>query len=191
MSILDLARGFPGHPSHPPLTDATIGAWTVGTAAAVLSWAGWHEATMASAALVAMTFGMLFALPTIATGFLDYVKVSSGTPLRRTVNMHMVAMLTAFVLYGITVLQIADAPWRFEAGEVGTTGGLLALGSLAALTIGGWIGGTITFVYGMRVESAGMDTPATSAISPAPSEEDSVEGASGGGSGPAPTGNAG
>ncbi len=33
-------RGFPGHPSHPPLTDVTIGAYTFGTVAAILSKAG-------------------------------------------------------------------------------------------------------------------------------------------------------
>ena len=36
-------RGMPGHPSHPPLTDVTVGAYTVATIAAILSKAGVAE----------------------------------------------------------------------------------------------------------------------------------------------------
>ena len=32
MKLRYLIRGLPGHPLHPPLTDATIGAYTVATA---------------------------------------------------------------------------------------------------------------------------------------------------------------
>jgi hypothetical protein len=30
--LIDLIKGWPGKPSHPPLTDASIGAYTVGVA---------------------------------------------------------------------------------------------------------------------------------------------------------------
>jgi hypothetical protein len=33
---VNVLRGLPGHPLHPPLTDATIGAYTVATGFAVL-----------------------------------------------------------------------------------------------------------------------------------------------------------
>jgi hypothetical protein len=36
LNPLDLVRGFPGKPSHPPLTDASIGAYTAGVAMLVL-----------------------------------------------------------------------------------------------------------------------------------------------------------
>jgi len=38
-----LYRGFPGHPLHPPLTDATIGIYTFAIVAAVLSKVGIAE----------------------------------------------------------------------------------------------------------------------------------------------------
>ena len=41
----------------------------------------------------------------------------------------------------------------------------LALIGFALLTLGGWLGGTIVFVYGMRV-LAKEDEPALSAVSP-------------------------
>jgi hypothetical protein len=33
------ANGFPGHPLHPPLTDATIGAYTAATVLGILAHA--------------------------------------------------------------------------------------------------------------------------------------------------------
>ena len=35
-----LWRGFPGHPLHPPLTDATIGAYTAAMALAIADVSG-------------------------------------------------------------------------------------------------------------------------------------------------------
>ena len=32
MRLIQLLKGWPGKPSHPPLTDASIGAYTVGVA---------------------------------------------------------------------------------------------------------------------------------------------------------------
>ena len=43
MKLEHLYRGFPGHPLHPPLTDATIGTYTFATIAAVLSKVGIAE----------------------------------------------------------------------------------------------------------------------------------------------------
>ena len=44
-----LLRGLPGHPLHPPLTDATIGAYTFAAAMAVLSRLGVSEHNTATA----------------------------------------------------------------------------------------------------------------------------------------------
>ena len=43
MKLSYLWRGLPGHPIHPPLTDATIGTYTFATVAAVLSKVGVAE----------------------------------------------------------------------------------------------------------------------------------------------------
>jgi hypothetical protein len=40
MKLSYVVRGLPGHPVHPPLTDATIGIYTAATAFAVLSAIG-------------------------------------------------------------------------------------------------------------------------------------------------------
>ena len=62
--LIDLIKGFPGHPTHPPLTDASIGTYTVGVAMLVAGAAGLEEKQMAHGALIALSFGILLAAPT-------------------------------------------------------------------------------------------------------------------------------
>ncbi len=51
--LLGLARGFPGHPLHPPLTDAALGAYTIGVVMLVGGALGIEEEQMAHGALLA------------------------------------------------------------------------------------------------------------------------------------------
>ena len=81
-------RGFPGHPSHPPLTDVTIGAYTFATIAAILSKLGVAEGAFAQAWWLALVVGAASSLFTVFTGFLDWLKISTGTPLWRTATIH-------------------------------------------------------------------------------------------------------
>src|SRR5437763_3799085 len=80
-------RGFPGHPSHPPLTDVTIGAYTFATVAAILSKFGVAEHAFAQAWWLALIVGACSSLFTVATGFLDWLQISTGTPLWRTATI--------------------------------------------------------------------------------------------------------
>src|SRR6266480_4278449 len=128
MKLSYLWKGLPGNPLHPPLTDATIGAYTVATVLAFLCQIGVSEGNC--------TKGWWLALIAAIAGHDDYV-----------------------------------------AGSV--TGGsfVLTLIGFAFLTLGGWLGGAVVFVHGMRVLSL-VDEPTAGAVSPAPSPE--KEGAEGG-----------
>ena len=48
--LLELVKGFPGHPSHPPLTDVSIGAYTVGALMLVLGALGSRRSRWPTAA---------------------------------------------------------------------------------------------------------------------------------------------
>jgi len=61
---MKLIKGWRGKPSHPPLTDASIGAYTVGSLMLVLGALGLEERQMAHGALLAISGGLLVALPT-------------------------------------------------------------------------------------------------------------------------------
>jgi uncharacterized membrane protein len=161
-SPLRLIKGFPGKPLHPPLTDASIGAYTAGVAMLVLGALGVQEEEMAHGALLAISFGLIVALPTALTGLLDWLDIPKGTPARTVATIHLFVMLSATVLFALT--WIAQRP-GYNADEVRTLGWVLGLISLAVLAVGGNIGGTNVFVYGIRVLKR-PDTPVSKALNP-------------------------
>ena len=160
-------RGFPGHPSHPPLTDATIGAYTFATAAAVLSKLGVADNAFAQAWWLALLVALAFSLVTVVTGVLDWLVISSGTPLKRTANTHALVMVTATVCF---VLAIVFGHDDYVRQAVSTGGLILTLAGFVFLTAGGTFGGSIVFVHGMRVLNL-VDEPTRRAIVPGSHDE--------------------
>ena len=148
--MISLIRGFRGHPSHPPLTDVTIGAFVLAAALSVLGRAGVAEGKLGPAAWLALIGGLVAAAPTAVTGFADWLLIEWGSKPWRTATIHLTAMVTSVVLF-------AAAAWLqwpgYRDGSVTTGGLLLALAGLVALTAGGWYGGAIVFVHGIRVEN--------------------------------------
>jgi uncharacterized membrane protein len=163
-----LYRGFPGHPLHPPLTDATIGTYTFATIAAVLSKVGIAEQEAAQGWTLALIVGLIISALTAITGFADWMQIARGTPLWRTATAHMIAMLiaTAFFLVAIGA-GYSDG----MDGAVGDGAFLLTLIGFLVLTVGGWLGGAIVFTYGMRVLNL-VEEPAHRSVSPIPKPEE-------------------
>ncbi|HEY7196102.1 MAG TPA: DUF2231 domain-containing protein [Gaiellaceae bacterium] len=145
-----LFRGVPGHPMHPPLTDATIGMFVLATGLAVVGYAGAIEEAAAKASWLALVGGLAVAAPTAVTGFADWLAIEWGTALWRTATLHLTAMVTAVTLFAVA----AWLQWPgYEDGTVQTSGFVLTLAGFVALTAGGWLGGAIVFVHGMRVQA--------------------------------------
>jgi uncharacterized membrane protein len=170
MKLSYLWRGTPGHPTHPPLTDATIGAYTFAFVASILSKAGVADHATAKAWWLALVVALVSSVLTISTGLLDWLKISRGTPLFRTATTHLLVMATASVLF---LLAAIFGHSCYVSSDLSVGPFLLTILGFVALTVGGWLGGTITYVHGMRVLSL-VDEPAATAASPLPSpaEED-------------------
>ena len=160
-------RGFPGHPSHPPLTDVTIGAYTFATVAAVLSKAGVAEHGFAQAWWLALLIGAVSSVLTVLTGFLDWLQISRDTPLWRTATLHALSNATASIFFVIAIIVGHD---EYAAKAVGTGGLILTILGFVFLTVGGTMGGSITYVHGMRVLNL-VDEPTRRAIVPGTHEE--------------------
>ena len=160
-------RGFPGHPSHPPLTDATIGAYTFATVAAVLSKLGVAEGAFAQAWWLALIVGAITSAFTITTGVADWLKVSTGTPLWRTATTHAVTMAAASVAF---LLAIGAGHDDYVNRAVHTSSLIITAVGFGLLTLGGTFGGSITYVHGMRVLNL-VDEPTRKAVVPSSSEE--------------------
>ena len=157
-----LGRGTPGHPAHPPLTDATIGIYTFATIAAVLSKLGIAEEAAANGWWLALVVGLVATVPTALTGVVDWLTIRSGTPLKRTATTHAVTMVAATVAFLIAALVGYDA---YQDDAVSTGGLILTLLGFAFLTAGGTFGGSIVYVHGMRVLNL-VEEPAHRALSP-------------------------
>lgn len=164
---MNLLRGFPGHPSHPPLTGVTIGAYTFGTVAAILSKVGVAGHGFAQAWWLALLVGAISSALTVSTGLLDWLQISAGTPLKRTVNLHAVTMASASVFF---VLAIVFGHGDYASKVVGTPTFILTLVGFLLLTAGGTMGGSITYVHGMRVLNL-VDEPTRKAIVPSTEPE--------------------
>ena len=142
-----LVHGPPGHPIHPPLTGLTIGTYGFATLAAILSKASVAPHGFATADRLA-----------------DHHMVDSAV---KTATLHALAMATASVFLAIA-LGIGHVD--YVDGRVSTAGLVLTLVGFVALTTGGWLGGAITYVHGMRVLGLPGE-PAERAVSPVPHDE--------------------
>lgn len=162
-----LVHGLPGHPIHPPLTGMTIGTYAFATFAAILSRAGVAPHGFAAAWWLALVVGLIGSALTIATGLLDWLTITWWTPIWKTATLHALAMATASVFFAIT-LGIGHSD--YVDGRVSTSALVLTLVGFVALTAGGWLGGAITYVHGMRVLSL-PDEPVERAVAPVPHDE--------------------
>ena len=91
-----------------------------------------------------------------------WLKIGRGSALWRTATAHLRAMLTATVVFLAAAIV---GHGGYVDREV--TGGALALTLIgfALLTLGGWLGGTVVFVHGMRVVNE-KNVPASEAVKP-------------------------
>jgi uncharacterized membrane protein len=168
--LMDLIKGWPGKPSHPPLTDASVGAYTVGVAMLVLGALGVEEEQTSHGALLAIGGGLALAAPTALTGLLDWLDIPRGTPARTVATTHLLAMLTATVVFALVFVVHLDG---YDRGEVEALALVLGLAGEAVLAAGGYIGGTVVFHYGVRVLKR-HDTPVGDALIPGRAEADAV-----------------
>lgn len=146
--MLTLIKGFAGKPSHAPLTDVSIGAYTVGVLMLILGYVGVEEEAMAKGALLAISGGLLVAVPTTLTGLLDWADISKGSRARTLANFHLSVMVLATASFVVT--WVLQRPGYLDS-EVTLTGLIAGCVALGLLTLGGTLGGALAYVYGIRV----------------------------------------
>ncbi|HKG44741.1 MAG TPA: DUF2231 domain-containing protein [Gaiellaceae bacterium] len=167
MKLSYLWRGLPGHPIHPPLTDATIGAYTAATVMGLASVIGIAETSAAHGWWLALVVGLIATSLTALTGFADWLTITWGSPMWWTATWHMGSMLTATVFFLIAALVGHSG---YNDGAVEALPFILTVVGFVFLTAGGWLGGAIVYVHGMRVLSL-PDEPPDRAAAPAPHPE--------------------
>lgn len=170
MSFVSLVKGLPGKPSHPPLTDISIGTYTAAVVMLLLGEFGVEEEAMAHGALLTISLGLLVAVPTAVTGLLDWRDLDVGSPARKIGTAHLVSMLVATALFATTwVAQLGG----YRRGEIEGLAVLLGVTAFAVLLAGGFLGGTLAYVYGIRVLKR-PDTPTADALIPGRAASDAT-----------------
>lgn len=141
--VTDLLRGeLLGHPLHPVLVHLPLGGWI---AAAVLDyWPGANEDTERAADL-ALLIATLGAVPTVATGWLEWSEL--GRQPRRTGLVHGLLEESAFVLNAASL--VARRQGKRKVGK------LLSGAGLGLALAGGMLGGELVYGHGIGVSVAG------------------------------------
>jgi nitrite reductase/ring-hydroxylating ferredoxin subunit/uncharacterized membrane protein len=144
--VKDALSGTPlGHALHPLLTDLPIGTWT---AATLLDVVGGRDARPASERLVAI--GILAAAPTAATGLNDWADTTPASDsVRRVGAVHAVANVAALGLYA--------ASWAARRRGRHGRGVALGLAGLGALSVGGHLGGHLSYSKAVGVDQTALE----------------------------------
>jgi len=173
MKLSYLWRGLPGHPIHPPLTDATIGTYTFASVAALVEVLGITKNAGAVGWWIALVAGLVFTVPTALTGLADWLTLEWGSELWKTATSHMIAMVTATLFFALAAIF---GHGSYTHGNVSSGAFILTVIGFLILTVGGWLGGAIVYVHGMRVLNL-VKEPATRASAPLPhAEKEMAEG---------------
>jgi nitrite reductase/ring-hydroxylating ferredoxin subunit/uncharacterized membrane protein len=159
--IKDLLSGtYIGHPVHPMLVTVPIGAWI---SVSVLDFFGGKGSQDAARKLVAL--GALAALPTAATGASDWSDTLGAE--RRVGLVHAVGNYAALAIYGMSYL----ARRKGRQGK----GAMLALGGAGLLAATGYLGGHLSYAYGVGIDTTAFQA-APEEWTEVAREEDVVEG---------------
>jgi uncharacterized membrane protein len=165
--------GTYGHPLHPILVTVPIGAWATSLVFDIASHAV-HPATfLAQGSLWLIAVGAIGALMAACAGVLDLFALPDQTKARRTALVH--ASLNLIV----TAAYTAGFAWRYKtAHPAPVPAGQITLSavSFALLAVSGYLGGKLTYRYGVRVadeatQADGYDTRGHPP-SPVPSQPD-------------------
>ena len=136
-----------GHALHPLLTDLPIGSYT---SAVLLDWLGGKAGERAADRLIGL--GILFTVPTAATGMTEWADSEAGDD-----SVRRVGLIHAALNVGATALFGASLAAR-RRGSRGT-GKLLALAGAGVLGASGHLGGHLSYAEGVGVDQTAFEEP--------------------------------
>lgn len=140
--------GSYGHPIHPILVTVPIGAWLASLVFDIASHVVDDGAEgYSDGADLLVAIGIIGAVLAAIWGFLDYRRIERGTPAFKTATTHLIINDVVLVLFIVSWII------RRNADDEVTSVGLIVLSAvaLALLSFSGWLGGKLSYRYGVRV----------------------------------------
>jgi uncharacterized membrane protein len=140
-----------GHPFHPLLVTVPIGAWVASLVFDIAARAADDPSALAEGAYWLILIGIIGALLAALFGLMDLLTIPRGTRAFTTGLTHMGLNLTVVVLFVINFLV------RGSDGkdDPTTLPFILTIVALLILGVSGWLGGKLSYRYGVRVADEG------------------------------------
>ncbi|HEX2317684.1 MAG TPA: DUF2231 domain-containing protein [Streptosporangiaceae bacterium] len=146
-----LFAGPYGHPYHPMLVTVPIGAWLISLGFDIASHVAHPPGFLTRGSEWLIAIGVVGAILAGMAGFLDLAIIPTGTRAFRTACIHMFINVTLIMAYAV------DFGLRYRTYGNGSPVSdkliLLSAACILALAVSGYLGGKLTFRYGVRVAS--------------------------------------
>jgi uncharacterized membrane protein len=138
-----------GHPFHPILVTVPIGAWVASMGFDLASRVSDEPELFAKGSYWLIALGLLGAAGAAFFGVLDLLTIPRNTKAFRTGVQHLLLNSTTTALY---VVNLVIRNGRLDkAGAVPAALVALSAIALALLGLSGWLGGKLSYRYGVRV----------------------------------------
>ena len=139
-------------PAASPAHRLTIGAYTFATIAALLDVTNVVRTRAAHAWWIALLRRSRSTALTATTGFADWITIEWGSPVWKTATTHLERRCSLRRAFSSPPSWSAITARRPATSLPGAF--VLTLVGFGLLTAGGWLGGKLVFVHGLRVEKA-------------------------------------
>lgn len=144
---LTVLAGPYGHPFHPIAVTIPIGAWIASLIFDILGLLASDPEPFAIGSRALIVIGLVGSIFAIFLGILDYMRIPDRTQASSTATFHMGLNLLVCGAYGVQVL------FRFTTNEIPVGVVVVSVISLLVLSVSGWLGGKLSYRYGVRVAS--------------------------------------
>jgi uncharacterized membrane protein len=136
-----------GHPFHPLLVTIPIGVWVAAFIFDLAAFGSDRPQDFTRGAQWLIAIGLVGAVLAACAGLLDLTRLEAGTKARNTALVHMTLNLVVVALMLGSFLVRLNA----DKDEVSVGGFILSLLGLLVLAVSGWLGGKLSYHYGVRV----------------------------------------
>jgi uncharacterized membrane protein len=133
------------HPVHPMLVGFPIGLWNFALVCDVIYVIS-GNAVWETVATYCVAGGIVGAILAAVPGLIDYLSIDEAQ-MKRIANFHLAVNLGAVVIFAINLWLRSRLPGDSRLPLV------LSVVGVAAIGVGGWLGGEMVYVKGMAVEA--------------------------------------
>jgi uncharacterized membrane protein len=137
-----------GHPFHAMVIPVPIGAWVASLLFDVASFVAPDPSAFVRTSYWLIALGIVGALLAAGFGLMDLVRIPRGTKAFKVGVLHMALNVTVVALY---VVGLALRHGRLDDAPVTAAPLAISAVAIALLGVSGWLGGELSYRYGVRV----------------------------------------